>query len=63
MAEVTELKPKALIVGAGLHFVNTRNPPLKHWERYRESFRERLQVLVDISRKVILYNEILTEGQ
>ena len=49
-AEVIELKPKALIVGAGLHFVKEN---LNHWGKYKEHLRIRLNELVYISKKVI----------
>lgn len=49
-AEVIELKPKALIMGAGLHFVKEK---IYQWDKYKEDLRSRLRELVHISKKVI----------
>ena len=48
-AEVSLLKPKALIVAAGLHFVVLK----PNWDKYKVDLRRRLHELVNISKKVI----------
>ena len=55
---MAELKPKALMVGVGPHFVNSRNVSIDGYGRYQEVLRERLQDFVAISKMVILYDEI-----
>ena len=49
-AQVIELKPKALIMGAGLHFVKEGK---SRWEKYKGDLRLRLHELVNISKKVM----------
>ena len=57
---MVELKPKALIVGAGLHFVkDSKNTSIKDWGRYRKGLRKRLHDLVAISRMVILHSDYI----
>ena len=55
---MAELKPKALIVEAGPHFVNSHNYTVDGYERYQEVLRERLPDFVAISKMVIIYSEI-----
>ena len=53
-AQVIELKPKALIMGAGLHFVKEKyRGQEKYWKKYQEDLRLRLHELVNISKKVM----------
>ena len=52
-AEVMELKPKAIIMGVGLHFVLQKQKQKRSWDKYKEELRLRLRELVNISQKVI----------